>query len=44
MALAANPVNYGSWAQFKIAFEKQFIPPELQQEAIKGLHDTYMGN
>ena len=43
-ALAANPVDYGTWNQFKMAFEKQFIPPEVQQEAIKGLHDTYMGN
>ena len=43
-ALAANPVNYGTWNQFKTAFKKQFIPPEVQQEAIKGLHDTYMGN
>ena len=42
--MAANPVDYGTWNQFKTAFEKQFIPPEVQQEAIKGLHDTYMGN
>ena len=26
-ALARNPVNYGTWAEFKAAFEKQFIPP-----------------
>ena len=43
-ALAANPVDYGSWAQFKAAFKKQFVPPEVQQEAIKGLHDMFMGN
>jgi len=43
-ALAANPQNYGTWAQFQTAFQKQFIPPEVQQEAIKGMHDTYMGN
>ena len=43
-ALALNPVNYGTWNQFKTAFKKQFIPPKVQQEAIKGLHDTYMGN
>jgi len=43
-ALAANPTNYGTWAQFQTAFEKQFIPPQVQQEAIKGMHDTYMGN
>ena len=44
IALATNPVDYGTWNQFKMAFEKQFIPPKVQQEAIKGLHDMYMGN
>jgi len=43
-ALGVTPVNYGTWAQFKTAFQKQFIPPEVQQEAIKGMHDMYMGN
>jgi len=43
-ALAANPTNYGTWAQFQTAFQKQFIPPEVQQEAIRGMHDTHMGN
>jgi len=43
-ALAANPTNYRTWAQFKTTFEKQFIPPQVQQEAIKGMHSTYMGN
>jgi len=43
-ALAANPTNYGTWAQFQTAFEKQFIPPQVQQEAIKGMHSTYMSN
>jgi len=43
-ALTANPTNYGTWIQFQTAFQKQFIPPQVQQEAIKGMHDTYMGN
>ena len=43
-ALAANPQNYGTWAQFQTTFKKQFIPPQVQQEAIKGMHSTYMGN
>jgi len=43
-ALAVNPTNYGTWIQFQTAFQKQFIPPQVQQEAIKGMHDTYMGN
>jgi len=29
-ALAANPTNYRTWAQFQTAFEKQFIPPQVQ--------------
>ena len=40
-ALMANPTNYGTWAQFQTAFQKQFIPPKVQQEAIKGMHNTY---
>jgi len=43
-ALAANPQDYGTWAQFQTAFQKQFISPQVQQEAIKGLYNTYMGN
>src|SRR6266705_1356764 len=42
-ALAANPVNYGTWNQFKTAFEQQFIPPAAQMEAIQKMHDTRMG-
>jgi len=36
-ALAAQPTNYRMWAQFQTTFQKQFIPPEVQQEAIKGI-------
>ena len=43
MALATNPVTYGTWNQFKDAFEKQFIPPAAQMEAIQKMHDTQMG-
>ena len=42
-ALAANPVNYGTWDQFKAAFEKQFILPAAQMEAIQKMHNTTMG-
>jgi len=42
-ALRANPPNYGTWDQFKVAFERQFIPPAAQMEAIQKLHDTWMG-
>jgi len=43
MALATNPVNYGMWDDFKATFEKQFIPPASQMEAIQKMHDTRMG-
>jgi len=39
-ALDANPVNYGTWNEFKTAFEQQFIPPAAQMEAIQKMHDT----
>jgi len=42
-ALNANPVNYGTWNDFKAAFDKQFIPPATQMEAIAKMHDTSMG-
>jgi len=42
-ALNANPVDYGTWNDFKAAFEKQFIPPAAQMEAIAKMHGTFMG-
>jgi len=42
-ALNANPVNYGTWDDFKAAFDKQFIPPAAQMEAIAKMHNTSMG-
>ncbi len=41
-ALRANPPDYGTWNQFKVAFEKQFVPPAAQMEAIQKMHDTRM--
>jgi len=43
-ALNTNPVNYGTWNEFKAAFEKQFIPPASQMEAIAKMHSTTMGS
>jgi len=43
IALAVNPPNYRTWDQFKAAFEKQFIPPTAQMEAIQKMHDTRIG-
>jgi len=42
MALAANPPNYGTWNEFKATFEKQFVLPAAQMEAIQKMHDTRM--
>ena len=44
MALVATPVNYGTWAAFKTAFETQFILPQIQVEAIQKIHNMPMGN
>jgi len=41
-ALRANLPDYGTWDQFKVAFEKQFVPPAAQMEAIQKMHDTRM--
>jgi len=38
--LAGNPVNYGTWDDFRDAFKAQFIPPEMQNEAIQNIHNT----
>jgi len=43
-ALAVQPPNYGTWNDFKAAFEKQFIPPAAQMEAIAKMHSNSMGS
>jgi len=42
--LAANPVNYRTWQAFKDAFKDQFIPLEMQNEAIQNIHNTPQWN
>jgi len=42
--LARNPVNYGTWDDFRDAFKAQFIPPETQNEAIQNIHNTPQRN
>jgi len=44
VALAANPIAYGTWQAFKDAFKDQFIPPETQNEAIQNIHNTLQRN
>ena len=43
-ALDANPVNYGTWANFKKDFNTQFIPPQTQVDVIAKMHSLRMGN
>ena len=43
-ALGQNPIDYGTWADFKTAFEKQFIPPKTQVQAIAQMYACKMGN
>jgi len=42
--LAGNPVDYGTWDDFRDAFKAQFIPPETQNEAIQNIHNTPQRN
>jgi len=42
--LARNPVNYGTWDDFRDAFKAQFVPPEMQNEAIQNIHNTPQRN
>jgi hypothetical protein len=42
-ALAAAPQTYGTWANFKVDFKAQFIPPQTQLDAITKIHSLPMG-
>ena len=42
--LGHTPADYGTWADFKAAFEKQFIPPKTQVQAIAQMYACKMGN
>jgi hypothetical protein len=42
--LAATPVNYSTWAEFKNKFKEQFIPPKMQVESIQKIHNLPMGS
>jgi len=42
--LSRNPVNYGTWDDFRDAFQEQFIPPEMQNEAIQNIHNIPQRN
>jgi Retrotransposon gag protein len=42
-AMTANPINFGTWAAFKTAFEKHFIPTQSQLESTKLMYALKMG-
>jgi hypothetical protein len=42
-ALAAAPQTYGTWANFKVDFKAQFIPPQMQLDAITKIYSLPMG-
>jgi hypothetical protein len=41
--MAMTPVNFRSWADFKTAFEKHFIPAQSQLESTKIMYNLKMG-
>ena len=43
-ALALNPPDFGSWADFKKDFEAHFVPGETQLEAATLMHTYRMGS
>jgi len=42
-ALAATPVDFGTWADFKAAFKKHFIPEYTKLEATNAMYTSKMG-
>ena len=43
-ALGQTPADYRIWATFKVAFEKQFIPPKTQVQGITQMYACKMAN
>ena len=42
-ALAANPINFGSWANFKKGYNTHFVPAQSQLQAVQAMHNLWMG-
>ena len=42
-AMAATSVDFGSWADFRTAFEKHFIPAQSQLELTKIMYNLKIG-
>src|SRR5579863_9829114 len=43
-ALSQNPVDYGTWGNFRTTFKDHFILPQTQMEAMQKMHTYTMGN
>jgi len=43
-ALSQNPMDYGTWANFRTTFKDHFILPQTQMEAMQKMHTYAMGN
>ena len=41
--LAANPINFGSWAKFKKGYDTHFVPAQSQLQAVQAMHNLQMG-
>ena len=42
-ALAANPINFGSWTDFKKGYDTHFVPAQSQLQAVQAMHNLWMG-
>src|SRR6266702_2294423 len=43
-ALAATPIDFGTWADFKATFKKHFIPEYTKLEATNAMYTSRMGS
>ena len=41
--LMANPINFGSWADFKKGYNTHFVPAQSQLQAVQAMHNLQMG-
>ena len=42
-ALAANPIDFGSWANFKKGYDTHFVPAQSQLQTVQAMHNLRMG-
>ena len=41
--LAANPVDFGSWRNFKKSYDTHFVSAQSQLQAVQAMHNLWMG-